>query len=432
MKYQKMKGTADLFPEDTRKWQYVESIAHNVMKKYRFEEIRNPIFEALELFARGVGETSDIVTKEMYDFYDKGDRHLALRPEGTAGVTRAFVENKMYGPEHHKPQRYYYIGPMFRYERPQSGRMRQFHQLGVEAFGSKNPAIDVETISLAMSLFKTIGIKDLKLVINSLGSNESRIKYRQALIDYLEPHVDELSEDSKVRLHKNPLRVLDSKDKKDKEIVKDAPSILDYLDEESQAHFDAVKKQLEMLEIPYVIDTNMVRGLDYYNDTIFEIMTVDPNFGSNTTIAAGGRYDSLVEEVGGPSTPAFGFAVGLERLILLIESEQIEIPETEELDIFVVTIGECAGKEATKLVHALRQHDLLVDREYMNRKPGKQFKTADNMNAKMVFTIGDSELESETVSAKLLSSGNQKEVSMDDIYSENFNATFKALVQELA
>src|SRR5699024_4380872 len=425
MKYQKMKGTADLFPEDTRKWQYVESIAHNVMKKYRFEEIRNPIFEALELFARGVGETSDIVTKEMYDFYDKGDRHLALRPEGTAGVTRAFVENKMYGPEHHKPQRYYYIGPMFRYERPQSGRMRQFHQLGVEAFGSKNPAIDVETISLAMSLFKTIGIKDLKLVINSLGSNESRIKYRQALIDYLEPHVDELSEDSKVRLHKNPLRVLDSKDKKDKEIVKDAPSILDYLDEESQAHFDEVKKQLEMLEIPYVIDTNMVRGLDYYNDTIFEIMTVDPNFGSNTTIAAGGRYDSLVEEVGGPSTPAFGFAVGLERLILLIESEQIEIPETEELDIFVVTIGECAGKEATKLVHALRQHDLLVDREYMSRKPGKQFKTADNMNAKMVFTIGDSELESETVSAKLLSSGNQKEVSMDDIYSENFNETFK-------
>lgn len=432
MKYQKMKGTADLFPTDTRKWQYVESIAQDIMKKYRFEEIRNPIFESLDLFARGVGETSDIVTKEMYDFYDKGDRHLALRPEGTAGVTRAYVENKMYAPEYHTPQKYYYTGPMFRYERPQSGRMRQFHQLGVEVFGSKNPATDVETISLALDLFKTIGISDLKLVINSLGSNESRIEYRQALIDYLEPHFDELSEDSKNRLHKNPLRVLDSKDKKDQEIVKDAPAILDYLDEDSQKHFDAVKDQLEMLDIPYVIDTNMVRGLDYYNDTIFEIMTVDPNFGSNTTIAAGGRYDSLVEEVGGPSTPAFGFAIGLERLILLIESEKIELPESDKLDVFVVTIGDNADKEATKVVQALRQNDLLVDREFMNRKPGKQFKTADNFNTSVVLTIGDSEIESKTVNAKLLSSGNEKEITMDQIYSDNFKEIFEELVEELA
>lgn len=432
MTYQKIKGTADLFPDETYKWQYVEATARDVMKKYRFKEIRTPIFESLELFARGVGETSDIVSKEMYDFYDKGDRHLALRPEGTAGVTRAYVENKMYAPEYHKPQKYFYIGPMFRYERPQSGRMRQFHQLGVEVFGSKNPATDVETISLAMELFKTVGLSQLKLVINSLGSNESRKVYRQALIDYLEPHYDDLSEDSKERLYKNPLRVLDSKDPKDKELVKEAPSILDFLDEDSQNHFDQVKDQLETLGIDYEIDTNMVRGLDYYNDTIFEIMTVDPDFGSNTTIAAGGRYDSLVEEIGGPETPAFGFAFGLERLIMLIESEGANIPEADSLDIFVVTIGDRADKEATKIVHALRQHDLLVEREYLGRKPGKQFKTADNLNAQMVLTLGDSEIESGTIAAKLLSSGQQKEIDIDHIYADDFKQTFEDLIQELA
>lgn len=432
MNYQKIKGTADLFPQETYKWQYVEQTARQIMKKYRFEEIRTPIFEALELFARGVGETSDIVSKEMYDFYDKGDRHLALRPEGTAGATRAYVENKMYAPEYHKPQKYYYIGPMFRYERPQSGRMRQFHQLGVEVFGSKNPAIDVETISLAMELFETIGLSQLKLVINSLGSNESRKEYRQALIEYLEPHYDDLSEDSKERLYKNPLRVLDSKDPKDKELVKGAPSILDYLDEDSQKHFDQVKDQLDLLGISYEIDTNMVRGLDYYNDTIFEIMTIDSNFGSNTTIAAGGRYDSLVEEVGGPYTPAFGFAFGLERLIMLIENEQVNIPQGENLDIFIVTIGEQADKEATKIVHALRQHDLIVEREYMNRKPGKQFKTANNLKARVVLTLGDSEIESGTITAKLLSSGQQKEINIEEIYADDFNQTFKQLIEELA
>lgn len=432
MNYQKIKGTADLFPQETYKWQYVEQTARQIMKKYRFEEIRTPIFEALELFARGVGETSDIVSKEMYDFYDKGDRHLALRPEGTAGATRAYVENKMYAPEYHKPQKYYYIGPMFRYERPQSGRMRQFHQLGVEVFGSKNPAIDVETISLAMELFETIGLSQLKLVINSLGSNESRKEYRQALIEYLEPHYDDLSEDSKERLYKNPLRVLDSKDPKDKELVKGAPSILDYLDEDSQKYFDQVKDQLDLLGISYEIDTNMVRGLDYYNDTIFEIMTIDSNFGSNTTIAAGGRYDSLVEEVGGPYTPAFGFAFGLERLIMLIENEQVNIPQGENLDIFIVTIGEQADKEATKIVHVLRQHDLIVEREYMNRKPGKQFKTANNLKARVVLTLGDSEIESGTITAKLLSSGQQKEINIEEIYADDFNQTFKQLIEELA
>lgn len=432
MKYQKQKGTADLFPNAIYKWQYIEQVARDLMKQYRFEEVRVPIFEALELFARGVGETSDIVTKEMYDFYDKGDRHIALRPEGTAGVVRAYVENKMYAPEYHKPQKYYYIGPMFRYERPQSGRMRQFHQLGVEVFGSKNPATDVETISLALALFKKIGIGNLRLVINSLGSNESRIEYRKALIDYLEPHYEKLSEDSKDRLYKNPLRVLDSKDEADKEIVKDAPSILDFLDQESQDHFEAIKERLDLLDIAFEIDTNMVRGLDYYNDTIFEIMTDDPNFGANTTIAAGGRYDSLVEEVGGPETPAFGFAVGLERLVMLIEQADIEIPELNNLDVFVVTIGDRADKEVVKVMEALRQSGLSAEREFMNRKPGKQFKTADNLGADLVITIGDAELDQGKLTVKRLSTGNQTELDLSDLYDGNFAEKYEAVLESLA
>lgn len=214
MKYQKIRGTADFLPEESTKWQHVEGKIQNLLEKYYYKEIRLPIFEQFDLFARGVGETSDIVSKEMYEFHDRGDRHLALRPEGTAGVVRAYVENKIYGPEHHKPVKYYYTGPMFRFERPQSGRMRQFHQIGVEAYGSKNPAIDVETMALAMDIFNSFEIKDLSLVINSLGNTESRIAYREALIDFLTPHFDELSEDSQERLHKNPLRVLDSKNKK--------------------------------------------------------------------------------------------------------------------------------------------------------------------------------------------------------------------------
>lgn len=430
MNYQKLKGTADLLPNETVKWQHVEEKALNLLKKYRFDEIRTPMFEQLELFARGVGETSDIVTKEMYDFFDKGKRHIALRPEGTAGVVRSFVENKLYGPEYQKPTKLFYIGPMFRYERPQSGRQRQFHQLGVEVFGSKNPSTDVETMLLAMDLFRQYGIDDLTLVINSLGSSSSRQEYRKALIEYLEPHFDQLSQDSKERLHKNPLRVLDSKDRKDKEIVKDAPSILDYLDDESQKHFETVKTMLEDLSIPYVIDTNMVRGLDYYNDTIFEIITTNPKFGANATICAGGRYDGLVEEVGGPSTSAFGFGFGLERLILLLDHMNYSFPETNPLDAFIVTIGEKANSEANKLAFHLRQQGQSVEREFMDRKPAKQFKTADKMKADYVYILGDTEIEQGIVQVKNLQSGIQSEVVLTDLYSE-FERTISKLESDL-
>lgn len=431
MSYQKIKGTPDFLPEETNKWQYIETQAKEMLSRYQFKEVRTPIFEQFELFSRGVGETSDIVSKEMYDFYDKGDRHIALRPEGTAGVVRSFVENKLFGPEYHKPLKFYYIAPMFRYERPQKGRMRQFHQLGVEVFGSSNPATDVETMALAMDLFKSFEIKNLKLVINSLGSVESRKKYREALINYLEPYFDDLSQDSKDRLYKNPLRVLDSKNKKDKEIVADAPSILDYLDEESKQNFDTVKEYLEILEINYEIDSNMVRGLDYYNDTIFEIMTEDPNFGSNTTVCAGGRYDGLVEEVGGPATPGFGFGIGLERLVMLLENAQYDFPEVAALDAFIVTIGESTNKEATKLAYALRASGLNVEREFLSRKPAKQFKTADKLNARYVFTLGENELNNGTINVKLLETGNETTIELSKIYSERVNEYLREIEKSL-
>lgn len=431
MNYQKIKGTPDFLPEDTKKWQDVENKAKVVLSRYQFKEIRTPIFEQFELFARGVGETSDIVSKEMYDFVDKGKRHIALRPEGTAGVVRSFVENKLYGPEHHKPLKFYYIAPMFRYERPQKGRMRQFHQLGVEVFGSSNPATDVETMALAMDLFRAFGLDNLKLVINSLGSTESRKKYRKALIEYLEPFADELSKDSKERLHKNPLRVLDSKDRNDQQIVQGAPSILDYLDETSKAHFETVKDYLNMLGIDYTIDSNMVRGLDYYNDTIFEIMTEDPEFGSNTTVCAGGRYDGLVEEVGGPATPGFGFGAGLERLVMLLENAGYNFTEVDALDAFIVTIGEAADKEAAKLAYVLRSAGMNIEREFMNRKPAKQFKTADKLDAEYVFTLGENEVENRTVNVKKLENGKELTADLSKLYSQDKKAYLEEIKAQL-
>ncbi len=423
MAFQKPKGTVDILPGVSKKWQYVEEISRMVMGDYQFHEMRTPIFESYELFSRGVGETSDIVSKEMYDFMDKGDRRLALRPEGTAAIVRAYVENKLFGPEHSNPYKVYYMGPMFRYERPQGGRQRQFHQLGVEVFGSNNPATDVETIALAMDLFHQFGLKEFKLVINSLGDKTSRDAYRAALIAYLEPHFDELSHDSQVRLHKNPLRVLDSKDKKDNEIVKNAPSILDFLNEESSNHFETVKTMLEALEIPFEIDHKMVRGLDYYNHTIFEIMSDADGFGSLTTLCAGGRYNGLVEEIGGPETPGFGFGMGLERLMIALDSENVEIPELNELDVYVVGLGDETNIETLKLVQNIREFGFSAERDYLNRKAKAQFKTAAKLNAKVVLTVGESELENQVVNFKVMKTGKQETVSMKEIY-QNFDKVF--------
>ena len=424
MKLQKPKGTQDILPGDSAKWQYVENVARETFKKYNYGEIRTPMFEHYEVISRSVGDTTDIVTKEMYDFHDKGDRHITLRPEGTAPVVRSYVENKLFAPEVQKPVKVYYIGSMFRYERPQAGRLREFHQLGVECFGSKNPATDVETIAMAYQLFNTLGIKDVTLHLNSLGNTDSRLAYRQALIDYLTPMRESLSKDSQRRLEENPLRVLDSKEKEDKVAVENAPSILDYLDEESQTHFDEVRAMLDSLNIPDVIDTNMVRGLDYYNHTIFEfITTIDK---SELTICAGGRYDSLVEYFGGPETAGFGFGLGLERLLLVLDKQGIKLPVEESLDVYIAVLGSGANGKALELVQSIRYQGFKAERDYLGRKIKAQFKSADTFKAKTVITLGESEVESGVVKVKNNATREEVTVSFEEL-TTNFATVLKQL-----
>ena len=422
MKLQKPKGTQDILPKDSGKWQYVEEFARNTFKKYNYAEIRTPLFEHYEVISRSVGDTTDIVTKEMYDFYDKGDRHITLRPEGTAPVVRSYVENKLFAPEIQKPVKLYYMGSMFRYERPQAGRLREFHQIGVECFGSNNPATDVETIAMAAQFFNEIGIRNVTLQLNSLGNAESRATYRQALIDYLMPLKDNLSKDSQRRLEENPLRVLDSKEKEDKLAVENAPSILDYLDKESQTHFQAVRSLLEALEIPYTINTNMVRGLDYYNHTIFEF-TADVA-GNELTICAGGRYDSLVAYFGGPETAGFGFGMGVERLLLVLEKQGVELPLEDSLDVYIAVLGEGANNTALEIVQALRRQGFTVERDYLNRKLKAQFKSADTFGAKVLITLGESEIESKQVTVKNNQTREELIVDLNQI-QEDFQAIFK-------
>lgn len=393
MDYQKPKGTADLLPGTTGLWEKVEATAREVFHQFGYRGIRTPMFEDYRVFARNVGDTSDIVEKEMYDFHDKGDRHIALRPEGTAGVVRAYVENKLYGPEYPKPYKVYYMGPMFRYERPQSGRQREFHQIGVEALNNESPQIDVEVIAMAMTLFKRFGVPDVKLVINTLGDKKVRQDYRTALIDYLKPHFDELSKDSQERLYKNPLRVLDSKDAGDQKIVAKAPSILDYLDDESQTYFDQVQSLLKELGIDYEIDNNMVRGLDYYNHTIFEIMSNSPAFGGGyTTVCAGGRYNGLIAQLGGPEEGGIGFGMGVERLLILLQQENPQFAPQDQLDLFLASADKQGDNLAFKVLSAARQHGILADKDYSGVKVGKQIKEAFRRNAKYFAVFGDREV----------------------------------------
>ena len=418
MSYQRPKGTNDILPGESEKWQFVEETARLVFNDYQYQEIRTPIFEHYEVIARSVGDTTDIVSKEMYDFHDKGDRHVTLRPEGTAPIVRAYVENKLYGPEFKKPYKVYYTGPMFRYERPQKGRLRQFHQIGVEAFGSENPSLDVEVMAMAMDFFKQLGINQLRLVINTLGDKETRTNYRQALITYLEAHEEELSEDSRRRLHENPLRVLDSKDRKDQPIVADAPSILDYLSDYAKEYFDGVTKTLEYLNISYEIDHRMVRGLDYYNHTIFEIMSDAPGMGAQTTICGGGRYDGLVEELGGPETPGIGFAMGIERILLTLEQEDVLIPDSSSLDAYVVGLGEATNMETLKVVQAIRGFGFSADRDFMGRKAKAQFKTADKEGAKLVLTLGEDELSKGVINVKDSATREEKAFPLTGVYED--------------
>lgn len=414
MNFKIPRGTQDILPENSSKWQYIEQKAHDLCRRYNYKELRTPIFEQTELFTRGVGDTTDIVQKEMYTFEDRGGRSLTLRPEGTASAVRSYVENKMHGWAD-QPVKLYYIGPMFRYERPQSGRMRQFVQFGVEAMGSDDPAIDSEVIGLAMDLYKELGLKNLKLVINSLGDKESRNQHRNALINHFKPRISEFCGDCQDRLEKNPLRILDCKKDRDHELMKSAPSILDYLNDSSEEYFNKVQSYLSDMGIAYEVDATLVRGLDYYNNTAFEIMVDGEGFGAITTLCGGGRYNGLVEEIGGPSAPGIGFALSIERLLMALETQGVELPLNQGLDAYLVVMGDEAKKRAPKLLHEMRAKGLTVDGDYMNKKMKAQIKAADRQNAAYALILGEEELANNSIMVKELETGDQELVSLDEL-----------------
>jgi len=387
----KPKGTNDIYGVEAKYWQYINRVVEEVMLRYNYGYIRTPIFESTELFHRGVGDTTDIVTKETYDFIDRGERKMTLRPEGTAGVVRSYIENKMYG-DVIQPVKLYYNGTMYRYERPQSGRDRELTQFGVEVLGSSDVAIDAEVISLAVNIFKLLGLKGVKVKINSLGDIESRNAYREALVKYFEPHIDELCEDCKERLHKNPLRILDCKVDADNEILKNAPVILDYLNEQSKNRFMDVQNYLDVLDIDYEVDPKIVRGLDYYCHTVFEIEATVKDFGSNNVLAGGGRYDTMVSNLGGPETPGIGFACGVGRLVMTLQKEEVKLPLDNTIDAFILYAHETEKEYAVALTQDLRLNGFKVEMDYMQRALKGQFKEADRLKAKYLIILNDEDL----------------------------------------
>ncbi|MFK8793016.1 histidine--tRNA ligase [Planococcus plakortidis] len=408
------RGTYDVLPQESAKWQEIEQKIDELCNLYQYKEIRTPVFEHTELFQRGVGDTTDIVQKEMYTFQDRGDRSLTLRPEGTASVVRSYVEHKLFG-QPDQPVKLYYTGPMFRYERPQAGRMRQFVQFGVEAIGSKDPAIDAEVIALAMDVYKACGLKSLRLVLNSLGDTESRLAHKQALIEHFAPSIQEFCGDCQNRLEKNPLRILDCKVDREHPLMATAPSLADYLNEESTAYFTQVKEYLDELGISYVIDPNLVRGLDYYNHTAFEIMSEAEGFGAITTLAGGGRYNGLVEDLGGPESPGIGFAMSIERLLLALEMEKVEIGEGRSLDAYVIAMDAASKKKAVAVVRDLRASGISADMDFTDRKMKAQMKSADRKSARFVIVIGESELESGKAAVKEMATREQQEVPFEEL-----------------
>ena len=409
------RGTQDILPEDSIKWRHIENKLDELMELYNYKEIRTPIFESTELFARGVGDSTDVVQKEMYTFKDKGDRSLTLRPEGTAAVVRSYIEHKMQG-NPNQPVKLYYNGPMFRYERKQKGRYRQFNQFGVEAIGAENPSIDAEVLAMVMHIYESFGLKHLKLVINSIGDSESRKEYNEALVNHFEPVIDTFCSDCQSRLHTNPMRILDCKIDRDKEAIKTAPRITDYLNDDSKAYYEQVKHHLDDLNIPYVEDPNLVRGLDYYTHTAFELMMDNPNYdGAITTLCGGGRYNGLLQLLDGPSETGIGFALSIERLLLALEEEGIELDIEEKFDLFIVTMGEEADRYAVKLLNDLRKNDVKADKDYLNRKIKGQMKQADRLNAKYTIVIGDQELEKNSIAIKNMTTGESENIQLDQL-----------------
>ena len=406
------RGTKDIMPDQIYKWQYVENQFKEYASRYGFKEIRTPMFEHTELFSRGVGDTTDIVQKEMYTFEDHGNRSITLKPEGTASVARAFLESKQYAEV--QPTKYYYAIPCFRYEKPQAGRLREFHQFGVECFGAKSMLADVEIISLANDFLSGLGIKDLELRINSVGCPECRAKYKEALQDYFRPHFDSLCDNCKDRFERNPMRIIDCKSKEDHKLALDAPSILDYLCEDCNNAFNDLKEGLDAVGIPYIVDPTIVRGLDYYTKTAFEFIT--DSIGAQGTVCGGGRYDNLISEIGGVDVPGVGFGLGIERLLLLMENTGIEIPQDDSMDAIVITLGDQAKKKGLSLASELRKLGLKVDMDGLERNMKGQLKYADRKGYKYAIIIGDNEIETGKCQLKNLRESTQEDVAFGDLY----------------
>ena len=410
----KPKGTRDIYGIDAKRWQYVTKVIDEVMEKYNYNFIRVPVFESTELFHRGVGETTDIVTKETYDFVDRGGRNMTLRPEGTAGVVRSYIENKMYGDDN-KPSKFYYNCPMYRYERPQAGRLRELTQFGMEIIGSDDPLSDAEIISLAVNIYKILGLKGIKVNINSLGDTESRLNYKKALINHFKPYIDDLCPDCKERLEKNPLRILDCKVDADKEIMKSAPITIDYLNEESKNRFEKVKEYLEIMGAQYIVNPKVVRGLDYYNHTVFEIEADIKDFGAQNVIGGGGRYNGMVEQLGGPSTPAIGFAAGYDRLMIALEKENIKIPVNNSVDLFLLYVSEDEKKYAAYLTNELRMNGFIVETDYLNRSLKSQFKQADRLGSKFTIVLNTNDLENHEIKIKNNKTKEEEIIGLDSL-----------------
>lgn len=405
------KGTKDMLPQEAYKWHYVENIARQTASEFGFKEIRTPMFEHTELFLRGVGETTDIVTKEMYTFDDKGGRSMTLRPEGTAGVARCFIENGLQ--QGVMPMKAYYIASVFRYEKPQNGRLREHHQFGVECYGSDSPSADAEVIALAATLLKKVGLTQIELNINSIGCPECRAKYNKALKEYIGANLHLMCGQCQARFDKNPLRILDCKEEKCKEITKNAPKILDYLCDDCKAHFEKVQQILTSLGIAFKVNPGIVRGLDYYTRTVFEFVSTD--IGAQGTVCGGGRYNNLVEEVGGKPTPAVGFGMGLERLLLVLENTNNLKAEPECIDVYVASLGDDAQTYARKLVMDLRANGVKAETDIMDRGIKAQMKYADRVGAKYVVVIGDEELKNGVVNVKNMQNGETQSASLEQL-----------------
>ncbi len=422
-----IKGTKDVLPKEVHKNQYIEATALDIAEKFGYKEIRSPMFEHTDLFQRGVGDTTDVVQKEMYTFDDKGGRSITLRPEGTAGAVRSYLENGLCNEA--LPQKVCYVGPCFRYEKPQAGRLREFHQFGVECFGTASPLADAELISLGKSIFDTLEVKDISLEINSIGCPTCRAEYHKALKEYFSSRKDELCDTCRDRLDRNPMRILDCKSPVCSEIAKDAPVVTDYLCEECDAHFKKVQEYLKAMNIDYTINPKIVRGLDYYTKTVFEF--ISNSIGAQGTVAGGGRYDGLVDELGGQKTPSLGFAMGLERLMMLMDAQNAPFPDASAPDLFVVALGDKATLKAVEIVKDMRAEGFTALMDLNQRSVRAQMKYADKLGAKFNIVIGDNEVENGTAKLKNMSTGEETDIALETFVSGFYNISLSEQLADL-